>query len=67
MTLEELNAKLSKGETLTNDEQKELFTLVNADFEKLKQENPEKYLELVKNMTGIVADLNKDIKAALDE
>ncbi|MDO8548214.1 MAG: hypothetical protein Q7R71_00910 [bacterium] len=61
MSLETLKAKLEKGEMLTTDEQKELFSLVNADFEKIKQENPKKYLELVTSLTQIVSDLNKDI------
>ncbi|MDB5190250.1 MAG: hypothetical protein JWN49_576 [Parcubacteria group bacterium] len=34
-----------------------------ADLETLKENDPEKYLELLKQLNSIVEDLNKDIES----
>ena len=45
-TPQEIAEKLKRGELLTEEEQKGIFSVLNADFEKLKKENPKKYLSI---------------------
>jgi hypothetical protein len=61
MELQELIDKGNAGE-LTVEEQQELFGKINEEFLALKDKDPEKYLQLLKEMNSIIEDLNKDIE-----
>jgi hypothetical protein len=61
MNTQELIEKMNSGE-LTSDEQREVFMHINEEMGVLKEQNPEKYLELVKQLNQILEDLNKDLK-----
>ncbi len=61
--IDDLKAKIEKGGALTVEEQKELLNALSADFEKLRTENPEKYLAFLKEMNTIISDLNREIAA----
>ena len=63
-TPQEIAEKLKRGELLTEEEQKGIFSVLNADFEKLKKENPKKYLEYLNEINKVVEDLNRDLTAA---
>ena len=62
MTIDTLKAKISAGEVLTADELKELFSSFENELLKLKQEHPEKYLELVQQLTAALSELNKELE-----
>ena len=61
---EEIKKKIEKGEVLTAGEQKEFMAAFNGDFERLKQNNPQKYLEFITELNKIVSDLNKELREA---
>lgn len=65
--ISDIKSKIENGETLTLEEQKEFLSLVSADFEKIKQENPQKYLEFITSLNQIVSDLNKELREAKAE
>lgn len=64
MTIEQLQAKLEKGEALSTEEQHELWLLVEQDFNTLKQQDPKAYLALTTQITEIISTLNKKIREA---
>ena len=64
MTIGELTTKIQSGQTLSEAETKEFFSLFDTEVNKIKQEQPEKYLELITMLTGVIRNLNKDLKDA---
>ncbi len=54
---------LRKCIILNNMEPQELFGKINEELLELKDKDPEKYLELLKQLNSIIEDLNKDIEA----
>ena len=64
MTFQELADKIQSGQTLSDSEQKEFFSLLGEESMKFKKEQPEKYLEFLKELNTIVRDLTKDLKDA---
>ena len=48
MTFQELADKIQSGQTLSDSEQKEFFSLLGEESMKFKKEQPEKYLEFLK-------------------
>ncbi len=61
MDTQELLAKMSSGE-LTPEEQQEVFNRINEEMAALKEQDPEKYLELLKQLNGMLEGLNQDLK-----
>lgn len=62
MSIDILKNKLQKGESLTHEEQRELFMAFDQELTMLKQEHPEKYLELVQQLTAALSELNKELE-----
>jgi hypothetical protein len=61
MDTQNLLDKMNSGE-LTPEEQQEALAQMNAEMEALKEKDPEKYLELLKQLNDILEELNKDLK-----
>ncbi|MDB4991817.1 MAG: hypothetical protein JWL75_62 [Parcubacteria group bacterium] len=61
----ELQQLINKANTeeLTQEEQEELFTKINEELSALKEKDPEKYLELLKQLNSMIEDLNTDIES----
>ncbi|MDB5264651.1 MAG: hypothetical protein JWN64_222 [Parcubacteria group bacterium] len=62
MELQELMEKVKTGE-LTKEEQEDIFTKVNEELLSLKDSDPEKYLELLKQLNNTLEELNKDVSS----
>jgi hypothetical protein len=60
MELQQLIDK-ANTEELTQEEQEALFAKINEELLALKEKDPEKYLELLKQLNSIIEDLNTDI------
>ncbi|MEK7576535.1 MAG: hypothetical protein AAB482_02460 [Patescibacteria group bacterium] len=56
----------AKGGKLTSEEQKELLIKFNERMLVLKEKEPEKYLELVTQLNGILKDLTQDLKKIVE-
>jgi len=48
---------------LSMEEQQQLFVKLNEDMARLKEQDPAKYLELLKQLNGVIEELNKDLKS----
>lgn len=48
---------------LSAEEQQQLFVKLNEEMVSLKKQDPAKYLELLKQLNGIIEELNKDLKS----
>jgi len=64
MTLQALIEKVKGGQSLSEEEQKEFFVLLNDEFSQMKEKQPEKYLAYITELTSIVRDLNADLTKA---
>ena len=60
MDLQQLIDKGNSGD-LTAEEQTELLQKLNEDMVKMKEEDPEKYLETLQKLNEVIEELNKDI------
>jgi len=67
MTLQELTDKMKSGHVLTETEQNDFFFLLDIEFGKLKKEQPEKYLEFIKELSSVAHDLNADLKKVQEQ
>jgi hypothetical protein len=61
MELEQLIEK-SKTEELSEAEQQELISGMNKQMLELKESDPEKYLELMKQLNEILEELNRNLE-----
>lgn len=62
MELQQLVDKANNG-GLSAEEQQKLFVKLNEEMVGLKEQDPVKYLELLKQLNGIIEELNKDLKS----
>lgn len=62
MTSQELIEK-SKTETLSEKELKQVLEGMNGEMQELKEKDPQKYLELLRELNSIISDLNADLKS----
>lgn len=62
MEIQELVDKANET-GLTEAEQQELLSALNAEMVALKEQDPVKYLELLKQLNGIIEELNKDLRS----
>lgn len=61
MELQQLVDKANSS-GLTATEQQDLFAQMNGQLLELKQQDPAKYLELLKQLNEILEQLNRDLK-----
>ena len=61
MDFQNLMQKANSG-NITTEESKELLVKFNEQMVKLKEKEPQKYLELLKQLNGILVDTTKDLK-----
>ncbi len=61
MTLQELTEKAKQG-PLSHDEQGEFIKLLDAEANKMREENPKEYLALLRKLNEVVSDFNKGLK-----
>lgn len=59
--------KMQSDQALSESEQKEFFSLLAEESDRLKKENPDKYIELLKELHSIVSDLNQDIQKVREQ
>ena len=61
MTTQELIEK-AKREALSEEEVVKVMEGINSELQSLKEVEPQKYLELLQELNGIIRDLNTDLK-----
>ena len=61
MDTKNLLDKINSG-TLTPEEREEMLTQTNIEMATLKDQDPVKYLELLKQLNTIIEELNADLK-----
>jgi hypothetical protein len=62
MDTQELIEK-SKTETLSEEELKQVLEGMNSEMQELKEKDPQKYLELLRELNNITRDLNTGLKS----
>ena len=62
MTPQELTQKIQSGNGLSEAEQKELFVFLDKEFNELKVKQPQKYLELLTHVNGVLTSLNSKLQ-----
>lgn len=62
MSPQELIEK-SKTESLSEEELKQVLEGMTSEMQELKEKDPKKYLELLRELNGIIRDLNADLKS----
>ncbi len=53
----------SKTGVLSEEELKQVLEGMNGEMQELKEKDPQKYLELLRELNSIIRDLNTDLKS----
>lgn len=56
-----LKQKMDQDIALSSGEQQELVSAFNSEMEQLKNEKPEEYILLLKKISNIFSELNRDL------
>ena len=61
MIIDELKAKIDRGEELTESDRDGLFVAMQKEFEDIKQKDPARYLKMLQDITDTFVQLRKDL------